>query len=281
MKKFLCYDTNDAATGKINVDSRGMLKPNSTVPSTNGASYQYLVTDGSGNTKWEDRLAYEKSRVVVDVGADISLVKVADEVPSLAIADKPVTIYFYPEGNFDGVVLQLGNTLLGVIRDRTPMVVMALTDNCEIGGGVLLEKGVYFYNAPESHVNRCVIDGTLEFTWDGSLYAPKQIDEKFIPKTNPNIPKNYKVVFEKTSSNVFQCNCTYSELKDFAVAGYPIYGVLLDRIVPTDTFQSNLIMVENAVDGHQMKFEFATGEGGATRLYYYEDGHISNEAPIG
>ena len=27
MRKFLCYDTNDAASGKINVDSRGMLKP--------------------------------------------------------------------------------------------------------------------------------------------------------------------------------------------------------------------------------------------------------------
>ena len=59
MKKFLCYDTNDAASGKIGVNSNGVLKPNSTVPSTNGASYQQLVTDGSGNTKWEDRLAYE------------------------------------------------------------------------------------------------------------------------------------------------------------------------------------------------------------------------------
>ena len=27
MRKFLCYDTNDAASGKINVDNRGMLKP--------------------------------------------------------------------------------------------------------------------------------------------------------------------------------------------------------------------------------------------------------------
>lgn len=26
MKKFLCYDTNDVASGKIDVDSRGMLK---------------------------------------------------------------------------------------------------------------------------------------------------------------------------------------------------------------------------------------------------------------
>ena len=58
MKKFLCYDTNDAASGKINVSTNGVLKPNSTVPSTNGASYQQLVTDGSGNTKWEDRLFY-------------------------------------------------------------------------------------------------------------------------------------------------------------------------------------------------------------------------------
>lgn len=66
MKKFLCYDTNDAASGKINVDSRGMLKPNSTVPSTNGAAYQQLVTDGDGNTKWEDRLAHEVRTMVLD-----------------------------------------------------------------------------------------------------------------------------------------------------------------------------------------------------------------------
>ena len=52
MKKFLCYDTNDAASGKINVDSRGMLKANSTVPS-GSTPYQQLVTDGDGNAKWE------------------------------------------------------------------------------------------------------------------------------------------------------------------------------------------------------------------------------------
>ena len=27
MKKFLCYDTEQAARGEINVDGRGMLKP--------------------------------------------------------------------------------------------------------------------------------------------------------------------------------------------------------------------------------------------------------------
>ena len=66
MKKFLCYDTNDAASGKINVSANGVLKPNSTVPSTNGSSYQQLVTDGSGKVKWEDRLTYEVRTMVLD-----------------------------------------------------------------------------------------------------------------------------------------------------------------------------------------------------------------------
>ena len=51
MKKFLCYDTNDAASGKINVDNRGILKPNSTVPS-GSTPYQQLVTDGNGKVMW-------------------------------------------------------------------------------------------------------------------------------------------------------------------------------------------------------------------------------------
>ena len=35
MRKFLCYDTNDAASGKINVSTNGVLSPNATVPSAN------------------------------------------------------------------------------------------------------------------------------------------------------------------------------------------------------------------------------------------------------
>lgn len=66
MKKFLCYDTEAAARGEINVDSRGVLKPNSTVPS-GSAPYQQLVTDGEGNTKWEDRLAYETEPVLTEI----------------------------------------------------------------------------------------------------------------------------------------------------------------------------------------------------------------------
>ena len=66
MKKFLCYDTNDAASGKISVSTNGVLSPNATVPSTNGTPYQQLVTDGDSNTKWEDRLAYDNKTVLVE-----------------------------------------------------------------------------------------------------------------------------------------------------------------------------------------------------------------------
>ena len=58
MKKFLCYDTNDASSGKVNVSANGVLRPNSTVPSSGGTTYKQLVTDGDGGIKWEDRLAY-------------------------------------------------------------------------------------------------------------------------------------------------------------------------------------------------------------------------------
>ena len=81
MKKFLCYDTNDAASGKINVDSRGMLNPNSTVPSTNGASYQQLVTDGDGNTRWEDKMVVDSEL------SDTSENPVQNKVINSALAD--------------------------------------------------------------------------------------------------------------------------------------------------------------------------------------------------
>ena len=61
MKKFLCYDTKDVVSGKLNVNSNGVINPNSTVPSTNGTTNQYLVTDGDGNVRWQDQLAYETS----------------------------------------------------------------------------------------------------------------------------------------------------------------------------------------------------------------------------
>ena len=93
MKKFLCYDTNDAANGKVNVDSRGILNPNSTVPSSSGEPYKSLVTDRDGGVKWEDRLAYE------------------DKIP----VNPPVNIVW--DGNTEGLVASSQNHFYKVSDD--------------------------------------------------------------------------------------------------------------------------------------------------------------------
>ena len=188
MKKFLCYDTNDAASGKINVDNRGMLKPNSTVPSTNGAVNQYLVTAGDGSVKWEDRLAYDDSKLVIDFGGGAQYVKVADEVPSWASIDTPIKFWVStgaddtesPERHID-----LGNGSFMLEDTRAAFIT---TDNVVIDGTdvVFREKGVYFkYHPGKFDIYVIGItsadSGTPEITWDGKVENVKTIDPKYIP----------------------------------------------------------------------------------------------------
>ena len=183
MKKFLCYDTNDAASGKINVDSRGMLKPNSTVPSSNSTAYQYLVTDGEGGVKWEDRLAYDDSRLVVNLVRGRQAVKVADKVPSWASLDASIKVWLSngysltdtPEDYFD-----LGNGSFSAGEEAF----FIAADNTELDSFVFPEKGIYFMVMPNgtyvSGVSSADSD-TPEITWDGNIGEIKKIDEKFLP----------------------------------------------------------------------------------------------------
>ena len=186
MKKFLCYDTNDAASGKINVSANGVLKPNSTLPSTNGSAYQQLVTDGDGNVKWEDRLAYDDSRVVVDVDNGFRFVKVADEVPSWASVNMNIKIwgsdgasvistpeYYRDFGN--------GNFAIGE-------AFFIMTDNAELISSsesvVFPEKGVYFVVRDDDvHITGIASadSDTPEITWDGNIGGIKKLDKKFLP----------------------------------------------------------------------------------------------------
>lgn len=61
----------------LGVDENGKLGVNG------GEPFKSLVTDGDGGVKWEDRLAYDDSRVVVDIEG-IKMVMVSGEVPSWA-----------------------------------------------------------------------------------------------------------------------------------------------------------------------------------------------------
>ena len=180
MKKFLCYDTNDAASGKIEVDNRGILKPNSTLPSTNGSSNKYLVTDGNGNTKWEDRLAYDDSKLVVDVRDDVQLVKVSDEVPSWASVDSPIKVWASNGTNGTTNPEQYKDIGNGSFLVTDYLVAFIVADNYDI---LFPEKGVYFFSHDGLYITGIASadSDTPEITWDGNV-GIKKLDEKFLPE---------------------------------------------------------------------------------------------------
>lgn len=155
----------------------------SLVGGNEGKAYQQLVTDGEGNTKWEDRLAYDDSRVVVDDGQGNQLVKVADEIPSWASIDTPIKYWTsisngesFTANPEDYVDLGNGSFMIGVVFFIT-------TDNFEFGTLVFPEKGVYFMQTPDFYISGIASadSDTPEITWDGSLGTLKTIDPKYIP----------------------------------------------------------------------------------------------------
>ena len=190
MKKFLCYDTNDAASGKINVSANGVLKPNSTVPSTNVANQQ-LVTDEDGNVKWEDRLAYDGNRLVIGNGG-AHFVKVSDEVPSWVSTGASMRVWtHYSDGRETNQVADVVSFGDGGFFNSAGKFIMA--DNVEFIDEdinlVFPEKGVYLFSVP----NNLYISGiasadsdTPEITWDGNTEFTKTIDPKYIPADHIN-----------------------------------------------------------------------------------------------
>ena len=211
MKKFLCYDTNDAANGKVNVGANGMLKPNSTVPSSSGASYQQLVTDSEGGVKWEDRLAYDDSKLVVDSGEGGQFVKVADEVPSWASVDAPMKVWTSRGGNITVNPESYTNLGNGNFMLENAMAVLITTDNCKVYGIMFPEKGVYFISANGDYVAGVASadSDTPEITWDGNIemvkaidpkYIPSELNEIILPSSTPSSSKKFKITVDDSGT---------------------------------------------------------------------------------
>lgn len=198
MKKFLCYDTNDAASGKINVSPNGVLRPNSTVPATNGSAYQQLVTDGEGKTKWEDRLAYNDSRIAVPPEGNNRFIKITDTVPSWLSANKNTKVWVSNNAServidisSTGYVINHDGSFMVAQIDSLPYVAVIMEDGCEFNvmssTAFFPEKGVYFlwgklgsslfYTAGIASAD----SETPEITWDGNDSMIKKLDKKFLP----------------------------------------------------------------------------------------------------
>ena len=159
----------------LGVDKNGKLGVNG------GEPYKSLVTDGDGNTQWEDRLAYDDSRLVVDFPNGSKFVKVADEVPSWVSVDAPIK-YWLSVGNNETVTpeayIDLGNGSFAAL-----VMTFITTDNLEFNSTVFPEKGVYFLSAKGGYIAGIASadSDTPEITWDGNVGMLKAIDPKFIP----------------------------------------------------------------------------------------------------
>ena len=126
-----------------------MLKPNSTVPSTNGAPYQQLVTDSGGSAKWEDRLAYVTTEEQVIFSQENIAFTERNGVYGAGPLDMPETISTGEKYsvNFDGETydciahmvprdsfIYIGNGFLNRMPDNTgePFLILHPFDTTEI-----------------------------------------------------------------------------------------------------------------------------------------------------
>lgn len=162
----------------LGVDENGKLGVNG------GEPYKSLVTDGNGGVKWEDRLAYDNRKLIVDGGQGEQFIKVADEVPSWVSIDAPMKVWMSNgEGGtlFPEDYLDFGNGSFSAYG----MSLFIMTDNFEFNGVVFPGKGVYFVSKKNGEYTTGISSAdsdTPEITWDGNINVIKKIDEKFLPE---------------------------------------------------------------------------------------------------
>ena len=155
-----------------------------------GIPYQQLVTDGDGKTKWEDRLAYDDSKVVVSFGDGVQYVHVSDDIGELNATDGAKLYFKFDDGSPTGLA---GTDTLHGVGDlfSCQYCLIALTDNIVTGPFVIPKRGVYLYKDESEFVSSVAnfvppesdTDPEPEpvITWDGDIGGIKTIDSKYIP----------------------------------------------------------------------------------------------------
>ena len=165
----------------LGVDENGKLGVNG------GEPYKSLVTDGTGGVKWEDKLAYDDSRMVVDVRAGFRIVKVSDEIPSWASVDAPMKVWYSNGRNSTATpenYMDFGNGSFAAF-EASVFAFFIATDNVEfeLYNIVFPKKGVYFISIDGVYTTGIASadSDTPEITWDGNIETLKTIDPKYIP----------------------------------------------------------------------------------------------------
>ena len=253
MKKYLCYDTNDAASGRVNVDSRGVLRPNATVPSTNGAPFMQLVTDADGKTQWTDRLAYDANPFVNVLPEQSVTFESIDTTPysKNTISEEYVASFadsIQEEADarvtFDGVEYTCTiDAYSETIEDgrKTTMYVL--------GNWYIFGEAMPFANDDEEFPDTgepfCVCfyivrnwtkedesiiqsQGMIATNIPGDTHTIGLSIRKIItyPLEDKYIPKNMRIQFQCNKDGIVSCNTTYGELLRFLKKGLSIAGTV-------------------------------------------------------
>ena len=254
MQKFLCYDTTDAASGKINVDNRGVLKPNSTVPS-GSTPYQQLVTDGDGKTTWEDRLAYSET---IEWDGNAEGKEMFDGVLALLKKIPGITLEKVMQGTFEGVsIIDIPFDPLTEDIYSFDGFILVTKDNVSFQGVTLPYAGIYTSVRNPPFTMRILL---------------KTIRDEYIPK-------NYRVVFRISHNSLgdtnISCNCSYEELKSFCIGkSVPILGSLFDK-----NEVKQLVYINYNENDATIHLQFNSGENyGILKLNYKQDGSITRPA---
>ena len=221
-----------------------------------GTPYQQLVTDGDGNTKWEDRLAYSET-IEWDgnaegkemVGGNIALLKKIPGITLEKVLDGTfnsipiIDIPFHPAN--EGIYVFTGFFLV-------------TKDNASVEGMTFPCAGIYTPVKNPPFIMRIPIE-TIK---------------------NEYLPKNYRVVFwikyNSTGSNSrIHCNCSYEELKSFCISqSVPILGSLFDK-----NEVKQLVYINYNEDDATIYLQFFGSDGDILKLDYKQDGSIMK--PVG
>lgn len=182
---------------KLNYTAEEVQKKLDVVP-TDSKPNQYIVTDGEGNTKWEDKLAWsELTKSYSDtltwdgVLSDDDLIKtiggytlgyhhVSDEVPSLEQLSAGGTCTVYQDSGFNAVEFTSekleDRSSEGIIMAGAVLVVCR--DNVTVDGLTFSKAGIYFMSSPDVYISGFKLNG---YQFEVVTETVHHIDEKYLP----------------------------------------------------------------------------------------------------
>ena len=220
-------------------------------------AYQYLVTDGEGNAKWEDRLAYSET---IEWDGNAEGKEIIGGVFVLLKKIPGITLEKVWEGTINSI--PISDIPFGPINEDIyafDSFFLVTKDNTSFEVVTFPYAGIY----------------TTVKKPPFTMHIPvKTIKDEYLPK-------NYRVVFwinydSTGSDSSIHCNCSYEELKSFCIGkSVPILGSLFDK-----NEVQQLVYINYNEDDATIHLQFNSGENyGIFKLNYKQDGSITR--PVG